>query len=180
MKCSVFIVTSLDGQIARTDGRIDWLDAANATVPPGEDCGYHAFMRSVDVLIMGRRTFEMALGFPEWPYSGKRVVVMSARGIEVPARLRGEVSATAEAPADLVKRLSAEGARHAYVDGGVTIQGFLSAGLIDEVTITLIPVILGSGAPLFGPVPADVKLALVDTKAYPFGYVQVRYSVLGR
>lgn len=177
LKCSVFIATSLDGHIARTDGRIDWLDAANKTITPGEDCGFRTFIDSVDVLVMGRSTFESVLDFPEWPYEGPRVVVLSRKGIAIPEALRAKVSVTAEAPADLVKRLAAEGAKHAYIDGGVTIQSFLAAGLIDEITITLIPVVLGSGRPLFAAVPADVPLKLLDSKAYPFGFVQLRYAV---
>jgi dihydrofolate reductase len=177
LKCSVFIATSLDGYIARSDDGLDWLDAANRTITPGEDCGYKSFIETVDVLVMGRGSFEVVLGFPEWPYEGTRVVVMSSKPVAIPERLRGAVSSTSEAPAALVERLSAEGARHAYVDGGVTIQSFLRAGLIDEITITLIPVLLGSGKPLFGPVAGDIALRLIESRAYPFGFVQVKYAV---
>ena len=81
--CSVFVATSLDGCIAREDGRIDWLERANAVVPPGEDCGYREFFDSVDALVMGRGTFDLAVTFDPWPYGGKRVVVMT----HAPARL---------------------------------------------------------------------------------------------
>ena len=117
-KASVFIATSLDGFIARPDGSIDWLDEANAVVPSGEDCGYNEFMKSVDVLVMGRNTFELALTFDAWPYEDKRVVVLSSKPLMVPVGLPNTVTASSEAPEVLVERLSAEGAQRLYVDGG--------------------------------------------------------------
>ncbi|HEY9899612.1 MAG TPA: dihydrofolate reductase family protein [Pantanalinema sp.] len=177
IKTSVFIATSLDGFIARQDGSIDWLDEANTLVPSGEDCGYHAFIASVDTLVMGRGTFETALGFDAWPYGDKRVVVLSSKRLEIPPELAGTVSASSEAPRELVDRLASEGARHVYVDGGITIQGFLAAGLIDALTLTRIPVLLGEGRPLFGPLTGDVALEHVATKAYDFGFVQSTYRV---
>ena len=176
-KCSVFIATSLDGFIARTDGRIDWLLAANATVPAGEDCGYAEFFSTVDAMVMGRGTFEQVLTFPQWPYGELPVYVMSRTLTELPVSVPSSVSLVSEPPTELVDRLHAEGRRHLYVDGGRTIQSFLSAGLLDELTITLIPVLLGSGRPLFGPLWADVALDLISSRSYPFGFVQNRYSV---
>jgi dihydrofolate reductase len=177
IKASVFIATSLDGFIARPDGTIDWLNQANAVVPPGEDCGYKAFIETVDVLVMGRNTFEQVLSFVEWPYGTLRVVVLSRRGIAVPETLKPTVSTSAEPPELLSTRLAAEGARHLYVDGGQTIQSFLNAGLLHEITITVIPILLGAGIPLFGPLQSDIALKHVSTHAYPFGFVQSKYSV---
>lgn len=177
IRASVFIATSLDGFIARLDDQIDWLDRANSVVPPGEDCGYKSFIASVDVLVMGRATFEKALTFPEWPYRGKRVVVLSSRGVAIPEALTGEVSTSAEAPRALVERLASEGARHLYVDGGKTIQSFLPDGLITDLTVTTIPVLLGRGKPLFGALPSDIWLEHLSTIAYPFGFVQTTYRV---
>lgn len=174
---SVFIATSLDGFIARTDGSIDWLEEANARVPEGEDCGYHAFIATVDTLVMGRKTFETVLAFDAWPYGDKRVVVLSSKPVAIPAALSGTVSASSEEPRALVERLAAEGARHLYVDGGLTIQRFLSAGLIDALILTRIPVLLGEGRPLFGPLPGDVALTHVATRAYDFGFVQSTYRI---
>jgi len=176
-QCSVFIATSLDGFISRVDGRIDWLEAANASVTPGEDCGYAAFFTGVDALVMGRGTFEQVLSFPTWPYGAKRVFVVSRTLSELPGSAPSTVSLSAEPPTELVERLYAEGFRHLYVDGGRTIQSFLNAGLIDELTITVIPVLLGAGRPLFGPLWADVQLELIGSRAYPFGFVQNRYRV---
>ena len=176
-KASVFIATSLDGFIARPDGSIDWLNDANAVVPSGEDCGYNEFMSSVDVLVMGRNTFELALTFDAWPYEDKRVVVLSSKPLTIPVRLPNTVSASSESPDILVGRLSAEGAQRLYVDGGITIQRFLAAGLIDDITITLIPVILGQGRPLFGQTENDIALVHVATKTFEFGFVQIKYRV---
>ena len=175
---SVFIATSLDGFISRTDGRIDWLEAQNGRVPPGEDCGYGAFYSRVDVLVLGRASFEKVLSFPEWPYGPKPVVVLSSRPeqVEVPDFLRGTVSVTDESPSGLLERLSTEGFKHVYLDGGRTIQSFLSEGLVDHLTVTLIPVLLGSGRPLFGPLPQDMGLKLCSTQSYPFGFVQLSYE----
>ena len=177
IKSSVFIATSLDGFIARLDGSIDWLNEANAVVPEGEDCGIVEFMSSVDGLVMGRNSFEKVLSFGEWPYGEIRVVVLSRKGVDIPDKIKNRVSTSSEDPKSLVKRLAAEGMKQLYVDGGKTIQSFLSAGLIDEITITSIPVLLGTGLPLFGPLKKDIKLKHVSTNAYPFGFVQNRYCV---
>jgi dihydrofolate reductase len=143
----------------------------------GEDCGFLAFMDSVDVLVMGRNTYEQVLSFGEWPYGDTKVVVLSRKSTVIPDQLQGTVSTTADSPKELIERLSAEGAKHVYVDGGKTIQSFLTEGLINEITTTVIPVILGSGITLFGPVPSDVKLKHISTQAYSFGFVQNKYCI---
>lgn len=177
LRTSVFIATSLDGFISRIDGNIDWLHEANRIIPQGEDCGYKEFADSVDVMIMGRNTFDLVRTFDGWPYGDKRLIVLSSNPVDIPEELRKTVSASSEAPDVLLNRLEAEGFQHAYIDGGVTIQRFLRAGLIDEITITLIPVLLGSGRPLFGPLNEDRELRLLQSKAYDFGFVQVKYGV---
>lgn len=176
-RCSVFIATSLDGFIARSDGRIDWLNEANALVPAGEDCGFAEFFSSVDALVMGRNTFEQVLSFPEWPYGSKPVVVLSHSLRSLPAQVPATVSLSAGSPTALVARLSARGLRHLYIDGGLTIQSFLMANLVDEMTITVIPVLLGSGKTLFGSLQRDVNLQLIASRAYDFGFVQSTYLV---
>ncbi|MFO0691986.1 MAG: dihydrofolate reductase family protein [Polyangiales bacterium] len=176
IRASAFIATSVDGFIARLDGSIDWLDRANATIPEGEDCGYKAFFDSIDCIVMGRNTFELVRGFPEWPYADKPVVVLSSRTFEIPAALAPMVSSSSELPAELLLRLETSGYRRVYVDGGITIQRFLADGLIDDLTITLIPVLLGEGRPLFGPLAGDVELELLSTRSYEFGFVQLSYG----
>ncbi len=176
-QCSVFIATSLDGFIARPDGNIDWLMQANALVPEGEDCGYAAFMKTVDAVVMGRKTFEHVLTFDPWPFHDRKVEVMTSRPMELPPGLAAGVSVCSQSPAALVQRLTLEGNRRLYVDGGKTIQGFLAAGLVDDITITMVPVLLGAGRPLFGPLAHDVHLTLVSSRAYDFGFVQNTYAV---
>lgn len=177
IKCSVFIATSLDGFIARPDGSLDWLNAANAVVPPGEDCGYEAFMSTVDTLVMGRHTFEQVLTFGAWPYGSTPVVVMSHHAALLPSNAPQTVTPSREAPTDLVARLSAQGNHHLYIDGGLTVQSFLAEGLIDELTITVIPILLGVGKPLFGPLSSDMNVSHVATRVYEFGFVQHKYRV---
>jgi dihydrofolate reductase len=173
MRVSVFIGTSLDGFIARGDGGLDWL-------PPngGEPHGYDEFMATVDAVVLGRKTFETVLAYESWPYGTKPVIVLSTRtrGVTVPEGAVCEVmSAT---PLQVVDRLAERGVRHIYVDGGATIRGFLDAGLIQSLTITRVPVLLGSGIPLFGGVSREVRLEHVSTQAYPSGLVKSEYRVL--
>ena len=170
MKASIFIATSLDGFIARQDGALDWLPADG-----GEPHGYDEFIATVDALVIGRKTCETVLTFDTWPYGSKPVVVLSTR----PAALRAPAGAVCEmmtgTPHEIVARLSERGMKHLYVDGGVTIQGFLEAGLIQRLIITRIPVLLGNGIPLFGPLSRDVRVKHVATRSYPSGMVQREY-----
>jgi dihydrofolate reductase len=177
MHTSVFVATSLDGFIARPDGSLDWLNEAQAVVPHGEDLGFDAFMDTVDTLIMGRKTFEQVLSFGAWPYGQTPVVVLSHNPIHIPPDLVNTVSHASGSPSALLKRLSAQGVRHVYVDGGNTIQGFLAESLIDQITITTIPVILGDGISLFGPLEKEIRLVHVKTVAHDFGFVQTTYAI---
>ena len=175
--CSAFIATSLDGYIARPDGSIDWLNDVQGVIPDGEDCGYLDFMASIDALVMGRHTFERVLAFDEWPYEALPVYVMSRSLVTIPMALAGSVHSWQGTPSTLVEQLGAQGLRRLYVDGGQTIQGFLRAGLLDEITITVVPLLLGAGRPLFGPLDRDVELTLLYSRAYEFGFVQSTYRV---
>jgi dihydrofolate reductase len=172
MTASVFIGASVDGFIARPNGDLDWLPAGD-----GEPHGYDEFIASVDALVIGRKTFETVLAFPEWPYGDKRVVVLSSRPIDLSAAAGGVVEQMAGSPAEIVAKLDASGAHHIYVDGGITIQGFLRAGLIQRLIITRVPVLIGEGVPLFGALPRDVRLRHVATRHYPSGLVQSEYQV---
>jgi dihydrofolate reductase len=173
MKASVFVATSLDGFIARPDGALDWLPAGG-----GEPHGYDEFMATVDALVIGRKTFETVLGFAAWPYGKKPVIVLSSRASELAAAPDDAVCEVMDGdPHEIVTRLAQRGMKHLYIDGGVTIQGFLSAGLIQRLTITRIPVLLGSGIPLFGFLPHDVQLEHVATRSYQSGLVQSDYVI---
>jgi len=172
MKASVFIATSLDGFIARPDGALDWL--------PGDDCephGYDEFIATVDAIVIGRKTFETVLGFGVWPYGEKPVVVLSTRPAEVTPPAGAVCDAMSGTPREIVATLAQRGMRHLYVDGGVTIHGFLEAGLIQRMIITRIPVLLGSGIPLFGPLSHDVRLQHVATRSFASGMVQSEYVI---
>jgi dihydrofolate reductase len=173
----VYIATSLDGYISRKDGGLDWLDKANESAK-GDDCGTAEFMESIDIIVLGRNTFEKVLTFGEWPYKAKPVIVLSSiKNYEIPTKFGNFVTHSAEDPQTLIDRLSNAGVKRIYVDGGVTIQRFLRAGLISELTITLIPVIIGEGIPLFATVEKDVSLTHIETKSFNFGFIQVKYKV---
>ena len=176
-QCSVFVAVSLDGFIARPDGGIDWLEQANKLIPPGEDCGFAEFMAGIDALVMGRATFQQVLAFPEWMYGDKPVYVLSRTLTSLPAATPSTVQLHALDPREMARLAAAHGRNRLYIDGGRTIQGFLAAGLIRDLTITVIPVLLGSGLPLFGKLSADVPLTHVSTKVFPFGFVQSRYNI---
>jgi dihydrofolate reductase len=173
MAASVFIGTSVDGFIARVNGDLDFLPEGG-----GEPHGYDEFMASVDALVIGRKTFETVLAYPEWPYGKKRVVVLSSRPLDFSRVRGGVVEQMSGAPAEIVSKLTARGVKHIYVDGGITIQAFLRAGLIQRLIITRVPVLIGEGIPLFGTLPSDVRLKHVATRHYPSGLVQTEYQVL--
>ena len=173
MEASVFIGTSLDGFIARTNGDLDFL-------PPGggEPHGYDEFMATVDAVVLGRKTFEKVLTFDTWPYGEKPVFVLSARPL-APTPLGAVVERMSGAPADILSQLAARGIRHVYVDGGITIQRFLQAGLVQRLIITRVPVLIGGGIPLFGSLQRDIPLEHVATRQYASGLVQSEYVVAG-
>ena len=175
LKTTANIATSLDGFIARLDGSLDWLPGADGSETT-EDYGFQAFLDTVDALVMGRHTFEKVLTFGQWPYHVP-VVVLSSRPVEIPGALRQGVEWLCCAPSEVVDQLGLRGVEHLYVDGGVTIQRFLSAGLIQRVIITRVPVLIGSGIPLFGQLPHDLLLRHIQTRSYPTGLVQSEYEV---
>lgn len=173
MKLSVFVGTSLDGFIARKNGGYDFLPADG-----GEPHGYDEFIASVDTILIGRNTFDVALNLPSWPYADKRVVVLTHRSLNL-SGVAGNVEQMSGEPKDIVRRLEATGAQHVYVDGGETVQEFLRAGLIHRVTITRVPVLIGEGIPLFGSVARDITLRHISTRQYKTGLVTSEYEVLG-
>jgi dihydrofolate reductase len=174
MKISVFVGTSVDGFIARPNGALDFL-------PPGggEPHGYDEFIATVDTIVIGRKTFETVLAFRAWPYGKKRVVVLSSGPLDLSVVRDGAVEQMAGPPAEIVAKLEATGAQHLYVDGGITVQRFLRAGLVQRLVITRVPVLIGEGIPLFGPVPRDIRLRHVATRQYASGLVQSEYEVAG-
>ncbi|AFU98288.1 dihydrofolate reductase family protein [Simiduia agarivorans] len=169
---SVFIATSLDGFIARPDGELDWLPAMD----PRNDMGYGDFVSTVDVLVMGRHTFEKVLSFGRWPYH-MPVRVLSRSGVEIPAELEN-VALMSGSPRALLDALGTEGFQHAYIDGGETIQAFIADGLVQRLILTRIPVLIGDGLPLFGKLKANAGDQLwfhEKTFTWANGVVQSHY-----
>ncbi|MFC4116022.1 dihydrofolate reductase family protein [Nonomuraea zeae] len=169
---SVFIGTSLDGFIAREDGDIDWLTSRGAAA--GGDLGYQDFIDGIDTVVMGRGTYEPALAYDPWPYEDKHVAVLSTT-LDAGTDPRVTVHRDLDG---LIRGLTERGTKSVYVDGGQTIRTFLRAGLVDEITITAVPVLLGTGLPLFGPIGGDVLLVHRSTRVYGAGVVQSTYGVL--
>jgi len=162
----VFIATSTDGYIARKNGAIDWLDRVQ-----GPDYGYAAFFASVDTLVMGRATYDTMLGFGDWPYAGKRVIVLTHR----PTTPRRDETFASATPLELLAQL--RDARRIYVDGGAVIRQFLAANVIDDLTLSIVPIVLGDGLRLFAGGEGEHALALDSTQAWPTGLVQLRYRL---
>jgi dihydrofolate reductase len=171
VRSSVFCAVSVDGFIARANGGIDWLP---------ENCephGYDELVASVDAIVIGRNTYETVLSFGGWAYGAKRVVVLSSRSLDFSGLSGANVEQMGGPPAEVVAQLAATGARHLYVDGGITVQRFLRAGLIDRLILTRVPVLIGEGIPLFGGLLHDVRLRHLGTRTYPSGLVQSEYEI---
>jgi dihydrofolate reductase len=175
----VFIGTSADGKIARDDGTLEWLtdppirhhDVATTTDRPA--LVWETFFETVDAIVMGRATYESVLGFGEWPFEGRHVLVLTSGSDIVDSRVRAAASIE-----HVIRLLEELGARDVYIDGGRTIQSFLRAGLVDELTLSVAPVILGSGRSLFGELDADVLLTVRGSHATDDGLVRTTYDVV--
>jgi dihydrofolate reductase len=163
----VFIAVSLDGFIARPDGSLDWLDPFH-----NEEHGYKAFFDSVDVVVIGRGTYDTVLAFPQWPYGEKRVIVCTSRATRP---FHGE-ELWSGPPRPLAERLEREGVRRVYLDGGALIRSFFREGLVDELTLDVVPRILGTGRPLFTSGLPELPLSFLEAKPFPSGLVQLRYA----
>lgn len=167
---AVFIATSLDGFIARTDGSIDWLTSRGENAG---DTGYDEFMAAIDTVVLGRKTYEKVLTFDFWPYDGKQVEVLSST-LAPDADERIIVHRTLDG---LVQTLNDRGAKRIYADGGQIVQTFLRAGLLNELTITVVPILLGAGIPLFGELDHDVPLTHNATRTLGAGLIQSDYTI---
>ncbi len=172
----IFMAMSLDGYVARDDFSLDWLMKQKTD---GEDHGYDDFMADKDGLVMGSGSFRTLLSFDAWPYE-KPVVILSHKleTDDVPKELRDKVRISAQTPQDLMGTLSGQGWKRAYIDGGKVIQSFLREGLISDMTVTVAPILIGSGKRMFGALNADVDLRLTGSRSFPSGLVTTRYEVL--
>jgi dihydrofolate reductase len=164
-----FLGLSLDGFIARPDGDLAWLEKRGEEAG---DTGYDAFIAGIDTLVMGRDTYEKVLTFGFWPYEGRRVEVLSTSLHTDDPRITVHRDFAA-----LVAALTARGARNVYADGGKVVQTFLRAGLLDRLTLTHAPVLIGRGIPLFGDLAHDVELTRIDTQPLGAGFVQSTYEI---
>jgi dihydrofolate reductase len=192
-KVSVYIAMSLDGFIARLDGSLDWLpgsDGSTSSTSEDDDVfGYEEFMSSVNVIVMGRNTFDFVVsssssdGAVAWPYE-KPVVILSRTMKELPVDLKEkDVRLVSDAsPQELVEMYAGQ---RIYVDGGRTIRSFLRAGLVNDLQLFRVPILLGNGIPLFSSSPTesvvdrDIHLEHVESKADPkTGIVSSKYDVV--
>jgi dihydrofolate reductase len=165
---------SVDGFLARPDDALDFLHTGEQ-VPHG----FTEFFASVDVVVIGRRTFEVVLKLGLLALYGKKpVVVLSSSPLDLSSVAGGNVEQTSGEPSEIRGRLKARGFGHVYVDGGTTIQRFLAARCIDRLVITRVPVLIGAGIALFGPVPRDIWLRHVETRSYTGGLVQSEYDIV--
>ncbi len=172
MPNKVFIATSLDGFIAQADGDITFLEI----YPPQDDeMGFEDFMSGVDAIVMGRKTFEKVLSFGiEWPYS-KPVFVWSHTLHIIPNHLPKNVSIISGNAEYIHQKLNDLSFKNIYIDGAQAIQSFLQANLIDEITITTVPVLIGNGIALFGKVDAMKLFKCCQTRLFNNGYVMNQY-----
>jgi dihydrofolate reductase len=170
-KISIYIAMSIDGYIARKNGEIDWLEYGHTG---DEDYGFKNFIGDIDALVLGRNTYEVVSGFDQWPYKGKKVVVLS----HSLAKVRKEAELFSGQLTDLASKLHSEGIKHVWVDGGITVSQFLEAGLVDDITISIISMVLGSGIPLFSAMNREQKCRLINTRSFPSGLVQLKYEVI--
>ena len=175
IKLSVFIAASLDGYIARYNGKLDWLETNSKQQSATEDYGYEALIGSVDCVVMGRNTFEKVVSFPTWPYHNKRLIVLSRRWKQIPDQFADLAELYSGKVELLTVELQNQGVRRVYIDGGVTIQSFLQAGLLSDITITTVPILLGGGIPLFTTTRGDIELELVKSQSFESGFVQSQY-----
>ena len=169
----VFIATSLDGYIADKDGGLNWLHSIPN--PENLDMGWDDLMDHIDALVMGRKTFQKVCSFDcDWPYS-KPVFVLSNSMKSVPEGYEGKVELTNGSLTKIIEIIHQKGYKHLYIDGGVTVQSFLKEDLIDEMVITVIPILLGGGIPLFRELPKPIEFEHVKTEIFLNAMVQNHY-----
>lgn len=184
MKCSAYIATSVDGFIATKEGGVDWLHTAgNGKELTGEhaDMGFSAYLSSVDCMIMGRKCMEtisaMKLTPEQWPYGNLRIITLSNTLKVAPENMQAKIEIFSGDLNDLVMSLHQEGYKHAYIDGGTTIQAFINLKLINEITVTKAPILLGEGIPLFGKTEHPIKLEKAESLAFENDFVQLKYKL---
>ena len=175
MTATVFVAATADGFIARENGSLDWIPTPESG---SHDFGFNDLIASVDAIVMGRATFDFVVGSGQWGYGETPVVVLTNRELDLPEGFTGKAETASGAVTSLAGQLRERGYDHLYVDGGDVIQQFIRAGLVERIIVTQIPVLIGSGISLFGPVDDDVALKLRRSSSFPNGWVQFDYEVL--
>jgi len=171
-KIRAYLAISADGFIADAQGGVGWLETFQ-----GGEFGYKEFYDAVEIIISGRVTYEQVLGFGEWPYSGKRLIVMTGKELPIPEGADG-VEFSKEDTLQLLDRLRSETTGDIWLLGGADlVQRFLAAGAVDTLELYVMPVLLGSGIPLTGNQGSSGKLELIQTRAMEMGAVELIYQV---
>jgi dihydrofolate reductase len=172
-KIILYIASSLDGFIAGRNGDISWLDAYQVE---GEDYGYSEFLKTIDIIVMGSKTYEQVLNFGSWPYEGIKTYIMTKRQLEPVDKAKVEFYS-----GDLdifVPGVRRESHKNIWLVGGASLaQSFLKHSFIDEMVLSIIPVILGDGIPLFGRTQKELRLELLKSGSYNNGVVQLQYRL---
>ncbi|MEE4260927.1 MAG: dihydrofolate reductase family protein [Bacteroidales bacterium] len=170
----VFIATSIDGYIADSNGGIDWLNSVPN--PDNIDMGYGEFMAQTDALVMGRKTFETVLSFGiDWPYHTP-VFVLSNTLTHIPEKIKNKAFLVRGEIKTVLAEIHKKGYHRLYIDGGKAIQGFLNEDLIDEMVITIVPILLGSGVPLFSDLPDKLEFECVHSRIFLGKIVQNHFK----
>ena len=171
----IMMAMSLDGFVARPDHRLDWLDKQPTK---DEDHGFAAFQDRMDVIVMGSGSFRTVLGFGAWPYTIPCIVMSRTMSdADIPKKLRSKVEVSGQGPKALMGTLATRGYQRAYVDGGAVIRSFIQADLIEDMKITIVPILLGEGIRIFGANDSDVDLELISSTPFPSGLVDLEYRV---
>lgn len=170
----IFIATSIDGFIADKDGKIDWLHSIPN--PDNNDLGYNRFISEIDAIIIGRKTFETVLSFGiKWPYK-KPVFVLSKTLKKIPIQeKKAKIELIDGELKNIISSLNNRNYNRLYIDGGKTIQSFLEEDLIDEMIITIIPIVLGEGIPLISKKLNKIRFQCYETKIFLDQIVQNKF-----
>ena len=166
-KINLFIASSLDGYIARSDGSVDWL-------PENTASGYERFIKSIDTVVMGKKTYDQVLTFGDYPYKDKKSYVLTRSN---DYRYNENIEFVLDAE-KLVKALLSDTGTNIWLIGGAeVISTFVNLGFVDEIILSIVPVVLGKGIPLFKDIEKEVKLELIKTTDYD-ALVELHYRVL--
>ena len=172
MKITYYVASSLDGYIAKEDGDVSWLEELNISM---EDAGYNEFYSTVEALVMGRKTYEMIVSFGQWPYGDKPVWVCSRNEI---APIKGCNLQAGSTPKEAYKAANEMNINHLWlVGGGSLASSFLEGNLLTNISLSLMPILLGSGIKLFGGLPSPIKINKESEQSHESGMVQLEYSI---